>query len=212
MDGNRRFAKAQGMMPWEGHALGKEKLVEVLRWAKDVGIEHLICYAFSTENWSRPEEEIKAIRSILITALTGDLRQFIDEGVALRFVGERERFDAKLRALMDEAEEKTKEGAQTLSIALSYGGRAEIVAAASKAAQGGEITEATLANNLWTAGIPDPELIIRTGGQRRLSNFLLWQSAYTELYFTDVFWPAFSRNDFDAALNFYQSTKRNFGK
>lgn len=212
MDGNRRFAKARGLEPWEGHAAGKAKLKEALSWGKNKGLTHLICYAFSTENWNRPKEEVDAIEALLIEGLTTEIDELIEKGVRLQFVGDRSRYSKEVISLMEQAEAKTHDGQLTLAIALSYGGRAEIVAAANAAAKEGVITETSLSTHLWTAGIPEPELIIRTGGQRRLSNFLLWQSAYSELFFIDALWPEFTEEDFTAALTFYADIKRNFGK
>jgi undecaprenyl diphosphate synthase len=211
MDGNRRWAKEHGVPTYQGHAAGKQKLREVLHWARDAGVAHIICYAFSTENWNRPVEEVRAIEELLIEGLKHEVDELAAEGVRIQFIGERVRFSEETQALMQHAEQVTHSNARTLGVALSYGGRAELAQAAESARAKGVITEESLANHLWTAGIPDPDLILRTGGQQRLSNFLLWQAAYSELWFTDTFWPAFTHNEFLKALDDYAVRKRNFG-
>lgn len=212
MDGNRRWAKGRGRPTHEGHAAGKDKLKEVAEWARDVGVQHLICYTFSTENWNRSEDEVSAIENLLIQALRNEVTELAQNNVRLRFIGERERFSRETQDLMNQAEELTRANTLTLGLALSYGGRSELAYAAERARAEGPITEASLSKHLWTADIPDPDLIIRTGGQQRLSNFLLWQAAYSELWFTDTLWPDFSHEEFQTALDEYAARKRNFGK
>jgi undecaprenyl diphosphate synthase len=211
MDGNRRWAKKHELPTYKGHMAGKDTLKHVIEWASEAGVQHLICYAFSTENWTRPKEEVVAIEQLLIEGLKHEVEELAEKGIKLRFIGERGRFSEETQTLMTHAEEVTSEGRHTLGVALSYGGRAEIVQAAQCAAQSGVVSEESLAQSLWTTGIPDPELIIRTGGQERLSNFLLWQSAYSELWFTDTLWPDFSKEEFLKALVDFEGRKRNFG-
>lgn len=213
MDGNRRWAKARGLLPWEGHAAGRIKLKEVAQWFQKAGTKTLICYAFSTENWNRSPEEIDAIQKLIISALVEEAPELKKNNIKLRIIGERKKFSPETQAHITEAEHIADAGEFTLVIALSYGGRSEIIHAVNEllVKDFEVITEENLQRALWTHSLPDPDLIIRTGGQQRLSNFLLWQSAYSELWFTDTLWPDFSQEDFDRALTFYDTTKRNFG-
>jgi undecaprenyl diphosphate synthase len=212
MDGNRRYARERGLATIEGHKAGYEKLKEVLPWVRDAGITDLIVYAFSTENWKRAPEEIEGLMG-LARLLAQDFGSRANQGARIRFVGDVGAFPEDIAALMRRIERDTADsGPLTLAIAASYGGRAEIVRAARALVSGGiEITEASLARVLDTQGMMDPDIIIRTGGEQRLSNFLLWQSAYSELFFLDVLWPAFRREDLDAVLAGYAARKRNFG-
>lgn len=214
MDGNRRWAAARGLPTLEGHRAGFETLKEVARWSKDVGVETTIFYAFSTENWKRSPEEVSYLMELFEWALVNEFKKIMDENARVRFIGERTRFSPKVKDLMERVE--TDSAANTggnLVIAVSYGGRAEIVAAAEVVAkQGGVITEESFAAALWTAGIPDPDIVVRTGGEKRLSNFLPWQSTYSELFFSDTLWPDYSKEEFDALLAEYAARRRNFGK
>jgi len=210
MDGNRRWAKAQGLEPWEGHRQGGEVFKESVRWAHERQIPHVVYYAFSTENWKRSETEV----TVLLGLFRELLADFAD-GVRVRIIGRREDFSADLVAEMErvERESAAQEDIQTtVWVALSYGGRAEIVAAVNEAVQQGkEVTEETFAQLLWTAELPDPDLIVRTSGEQRLSNFLTWKSVYSELLFIDKHWPTLTRDDFDAMVTEYQKRERRVG-
>lgn len=213
MDGNRRWAKTRGLPKLEGHRAGSEKLKETVRLVRAHAIAHLVVYAFSTENWNRESSEVSYLMDLFRELIEKEMRELGEEGIRIRFVGQRERFSKELQQLMSEREEETKQNtAVTVWICLSYGGRAEIVAAANKAAQEGLVTEETLAKNLWTAGMPDPDLIIRTGGEKRLSNFLPWQTVYSELFFTESFWPDFREEEFDAIITEFAARERRHGK
>jgi undecaprenyl diphosphate synthase len=214
LDGNRRWAKAKGLSKLEGHRAGIETLKKTARFVRDSGIKHLIVYAFSTENWNRDKNEVSYLMDLFREAIQKEMSELGKENVRVRFVGQRERFSEDLQQSMDKIENKTaKNEAITLWVCLSYGGRAEIVAAANAAVgQSDLITEETLAKNMWTAGMPDPDIIIRTGGEKRLSNFLLWQSAYSELFFTDTFCPDFNKEEFDSILVEFATRERRNGK
>lgn len=212
MDGNRRWAKSQGLSVAEGHTAGFEKLKEVLGWAKQRGIENCVLYAFSTENWKRSEAEVSHLLNIF-RMLTKELDDQLGTEVRIRFAGDITRFPEDLQDSIASIEERTRDrGPFTCMVGLSYGGRAELVAAAQKMVdEGGEVTEERMANALWTAGFPDPDLIIRTSGEMRLSNFLPWQSVYSELFFPKTHWPALTESEFDAILAEFRARKRNFG-
>ncbi len=214
LDGNRRWAKEQGLPALEGHRAGMKNFKNAVRFIRESGVSHLIVYAFSTENWNRVPAEVSYLMDLFLESIQKEMRELGREGVRIRFAGQRERFSAGLRQAMDDAEEETRgNGTFTLWVCLSYGGRAEIVAAARAAvASGGEITEETLADHLWTAGMPDPDIIIRTSGEKRLSGFLPWQSVYSELFFTDTKWPAFSKEEFNAILAEFAQRERRRGK
>jgi len=213
LDGNRRWAKERGLPTFEGHRAGMENLKTAVRFVRESGVKHLVVYAFSTENWNRKEEEVAYLMDLFRESIQKQMKALGKEGVRIRFVGQRERFSDNLRQAMDEVEEETKgNDSLTLYVCLSYGGRAEIVAAANAAAASGEITEDSLAENLWTAGMPDPDIIIRTSGEKRLSGFLPWQSVYSELFFTDTFCPAFTKEEFDAILAEFAKRERRHGK
>lgn len=213
MDGNRRWAKEHSLSKLEGHRYGYERATECVRWARDCGVKHFALYAFSTENWNRESAEVSYLMDLFYESMKKQMRELGKEGVRIRFAGQRERFSKDLQQAMDDTEKETAQNtAITLWVCLSYGGRAEIVAAANAAAAGGEITENSLAEHLWTAGMPDPDIIIRTSGEKRLSGFLPWQAVYSELFFTDTFWPDFSKKEFDAILAEYAQRERRRGK
>ncbi len=214
MDGNRRWAKETGVMSLEGHRAGAEKIKEAAGWARDAGVQTLICYTFSTENWHRPEREVSYLMDLLESFLKKETAFLKKEGIRLRVVGEREKFSPRLRLLMEVVEKETAAGARhTLVLALSYGGRAEILAAANRAIAAGErVDETSFKKYFWTEGIADPDLIIRTGGERRLSGFLPWQGVYSELFFVDTKWPAFSKEEFLNILNEYGTRERRMGR
>lgn len=216
MDGNRRWAKGQGLSTVEGHTEGYKKLQEVVRWTRDAGIPHLIAYAFSIENWQRSKEEVGYLMKLFRSILEDEVQKMSAERIRVCFAGDRSMFDAHMQDLMKRAEEDTAKTAYdiTLCFALSYGGRAEIVAAANTLLKEGvpRITEESFAQKLWTYPLPDPDIIIRTGGEKRLSGFLTWQSIYSELFFVDSFWPAFTKEEFNAVLAEFSERERRRGK
>ncbi|MFZ2555248.1 MAG: polyprenyl diphosphate synthase [Minisyncoccia bacterium] len=214
LDGNRRWAKEKGLPSLEGHRRGFELLKDAARWVRDRGVPHLAVFAFSTENWNRTAEEVSYLMDIFRDAIRDSSDELGKEGIRVRFIGERERFADDIKKGIVEAEEKTKENTKmTLWICLSYGARAEIVAAAQAAsAHDGMLTEELLRQHFWSAEMPDPDIIIRTGGARRLSNFLLWQAAYSELFFIEPFWPDFSEKILDEILAEYAERERRMGK
>lgn len=215
MDGNRRWAKQRLLPTVAGHQRGLDTLKKMTLAARDRGISHVVVYAFSTENWKRSEEEVTfmldLIRERFGSGLTDELGR---EGVRIRVIGQHEKFPEDIQRIFADSESATAHNDRiTLWICASYGGRAEIVAAAKALERAHEaITEESLAGALWSAGMPDPDIIIRTGGQRRLSNFLLWQSTYSELFFLDTYWPDLDEHMLDDVLKEFAQRKRNFGK
>ena len=208
-DGNGRWAQQRGLSVAEGHEAGADTVKARLRDAVDLGIRELTVYSFSTENWSRSPEEVAALMAMFSERILGETPELHEEGVRMRFVGRREGVDPELVQQMEWAEAETAANEViTLFVAFNYGGRAEIVDAAARFEGGGEEDFAKL---LYAPEMHDPELVIRTSGEQRLSNYLLWQSAYSELYFTDVLWPDFSRADLEAALEEYSARSRRFG-
>ena len=214
IDGNRRWAKERGLPTFEGHRRGADTIENIARAARDMHIQHMALYVFSTENWRRAEEEVSYLMKLFELLIREHVARLSKESVAVRFVGQRERFSPRMQALMDDAEKKSPhEAALTLWVCLSYGGRAEIVAAANAAtATGRAITEESLQEHLWTVGMPEPDLIIRTGGEKRLSNFLTWQSVYSELFFVDKYWPDFTEDDLKNILDEYGRREKRLGK
>lgn len=215
MDGNRRWAKTRGLPPFEGHRAGYKKIEEMLNWCRDAGIKILTLFAFSTENWQRPKEEVDFLMKLFLLALTRDIKKLHKNKVRVRIIGRREGLPEKLKEAIKKSEELTKNnGGGTLNLAINYGGRPELADAFKKIAKNPpeEITEETISQNLYTAGLPDPDLIIRTSGEQRLSGFLTWQSAYSELLFINHHWPEFSKEDFDAALADFANRQRRFGR
>ncbi|MBP6860311.1 MAG: di-trans,poly-cis-decaprenylcistransferase [Candidatus Pacebacteria bacterium] len=216
MDGNRRYAKERGMTSYEGHRLGVEKIKELVRWAREAGLKEVILYGFSTENWNRAPEEVAYLMKLFETTFGGDdLRAIEEEGFRVRFIGERHRLPASLKKRMEEAEMRTEGNmAGTILIALSYGGRAEILAAVNKllAEGAGEVDEKSFRDAMWSAGTLDPDIIIRTGGDQRLSNFLPWQSVYSELFFTKTYWPGFTKEEFDSIIETFGKRERRHGR
>jgi undecaprenyl diphosphate synthase len=213
LDGNRRWAKERGLPTLEGHRAGMAALKTAVRFIGARGVKHLIVYAFSTENWNRAPEEVSYLMELFAATIRKEMTELGTEGVRTRFVGQRERFSPTLQAAMSELEKDTAANdSLTLWVCLSYGGRAEITAAAKAAAADGAITEESISRHLWTAGMPDPDLIIRTGGEQRLYNFLPWQSTYSELFFPDIFWPDFSVGTFNSILAEFASRERRHGK
>ncbi len=217
MDGNGRWAQIRGLPRFEGHKKGVETVKEVVRAASDFGVKVLSLYAFSLENWMRPEEEVSVIMELLKTTLEEEFLDFMRKGIRFRVVGNRDKLSQGIRALIEAVEEGTADNkGMVLQCALSYGGRDEIIRALKKAMTlkitSDGITEECIGSLLDTAGLPDPDLIIRTSGEQRLSNFLLWQSAYAEFYFTNVLWPDFTRDNLLEAINEYQMRDRRFGR
>ena len=218
MDGNGRWAKKRGLPRTAGHARGAETFRSLATYCKDIGIEYLTVYAFSTENWKRPEEEVSAIMGLLEKYLYEALARMERDRVKMRFFGDVSPLPPKLRDLIARTNEVSGryEGCQ-VNVCLNYGGRDEILRAAegcARALANGEIKaldEARFSEQLWSKGVPDPELVIRPGGELRLSNFLLWQAAYAELYFTDILWPDMKTRDIDAAIAWYQQRNRRHG-
>lgn len=213
MDGNRRWAKSRGLPVFEGHNEGYKKLQEIARTARNAGIPHLAAYTFSMENWQRSPEEVEHLMKLFRTVLESETKKLIDERVRVRFVGDRSRFSEDMREMMKRMEEATEKSYEiTLNLLMSYGGRAEIIAAASAATADAEITEESFSRHLWTAGMPDPDIVIRTGGEKRLSGFLPWQTVYSELFFSDTLWPDFTKEEFGAILDEFSMRERRRGK
>lgn len=220
MDGNGRWAQSRGLPRTAGHRRGVDAARATVDTAARLGVRYLTLFAFSSENWKRPAAEISDLMGLLRRFLTAEMDRLRENGVRLKVIGERTQLPRDIVRLIAEGERATASNQQlTLMIALSYGGRADLVAAARRLAAravAGEITpetidEALLAGSLETAGIPDPDLLIRTGGEKRISNFLIWPLAYTELVFLDLLWPDFSPQDFEAALGEYGRRERRYG-
>lgn len=215
LDGNRRWAKENGLPKLEGHRVGLlETLRKTVRFVHARGIKHLAVFMFSTENWNREAGEVAYLMDLFRESIQKEMKELQEENVQIRFAGQRERFAHDLQEAMDTIERDTAHNTGiTLWACLSYGGRAEIVHAANEAVKAGlPITEESLAAHLWTAGMPDPDIIIRTSGEERLSGFLTWQSVYSELFFTNTKWPDFSEQEFDALLAEYADRERRHGK
>jgi undecaprenyl diphosphate synthase len=213
MDGNGRWAASRGLTVADGHRAGSRALRPVVETALDLGVASLTVYAFSTENWTRPVEEVEALMEIFGETIDRELEDLAAQGVRTRFVGRRDRAPDWLRAKMAELEEATVDKTRlSLWIAFDYGGRAELVEAARRIAEDGvDVDEATFAQYLYAPDMPDPDLVIRTSGELRVSNFLLWQSAYAEFVFTETLWPDFGPDEFRAAIEDYASRRRRFG-
>ncbi|MEM0929921.1 MAG: isoprenyl transferase [Pseudomonadota bacterium] len=220
MDGNGRWAEAKGVSRLDGHRAGVEAARRAVEAARDEGIRTVTLYSFSTENWSRPDWEVRHLMGLLRHFFRDDLGRLAKEGVRVRILGDHENLPPDIRSLVDEAEASTQDNDQfTLQIAFNYGGRDEIVRAAAKivakaacgALQPEDVTEEALSAHLDTSGVPDPDLIVRTSGEVRISNFLLWQAAYAEFVFLDVLWPDFGAAHLRAAIEEYQSRERRYG-
>lgn len=213
MDGNGRWAQKRGMPRSYGHSVGAETFYRIAEHCRKIGIRYMTVYAFSTENWKRPPEEVRAIMDILENYINKFAAVTEKENIHLRFVGNLSVFSPELREKMERIDRETAHHSFHLSIAMNYGGREELVHACKELiAQGKQdVTEADIAAHLYTAGCPDPDLIVRTGGDTRTSNFLLWQSAYAEYCFTDVLWPDFGESDVDAAVAAFYARNRRFG-
>lgn len=221
MDGNGRWAKKRLLNRVKGHEKGSETVRTIVRTSREIGIRYLTLYAFSTENWQRPQVEVTALMSLLKKFLKSEQSEMLENNIRLRTIGETGRLPADVRSALEETMQLTSanDGMQ-LTLALSYGGRSEIVrmtkSLAAKAAAGAlpadDIDEAVIAGHLYTQGMPDPDLMIRTSGEMRISNFLLWQIAYAEIFVTDTLWPDFSREEYLRILEAFKSRDRRFGK
>jgi undecaprenyl diphosphate synthase len=214
MDGNRRWAKLHNLPTTQGHASGYSTLKDMLHWARESGVHNVVAYAFSDENWKRSKEEVDFLLSLMTKVIEEEFTYFIEQKVRVVFAGSLEKFPGGLRASMKKLEDATKEFTDfNLVLAVSYGGRSEIVSACNRClAEGKEsLTEKDISSHLYTAHIPDPDLIIRTSGEMRLSGFLLWQVAYSELFFTQTLWPDFSKEEFLSIIEEYHSRERRLG-
>ncbi|MBP3881331.1 MAG: isoprenyl transferase [Lachnospiraceae bacterium] len=220
MDGNGRWAKKRGLPRTAGHAQGARVVEQILEDADHMGIRYLTVYAFSTENWSRPDSEVKALMNLLRTYMKTSLAKCARNNVRIRVIGDKSRLDSDLQASIANLEKETASNTGIgFQIAINYGSRDEIVRALRKAAQRvkdselnpEDITEDMISDGLDTAGIPDPDLLIRTGGEERISNFLLWQTAYSELYFCDAAWPDFNKAELEKAVDAFNNRERRYG-
>ncbi|WP_114391777.1 isoprenyl transferase [Oleisolibacter albus] len=220
MDGNGRWAKARGLPRTAGHKKGVEAVRTALTAAQELGVRYLTLYSFSTENWSRPQDEVSALMQLLRFYLRGEIASLHKNNVRVRIIGERSRLSADIQSMVEHAETLTAGNTGlTLVLALSYGGRPELVTATrriAEAVQSGrlaldDIDDSVVSSHLFTAGIPDPDLVIRTSGEKRISNFLLWQMAYAELVFLDTLWPDFSKRDLEDAIEEFHRRDRRYG-
>lgn len=221
MDGNGRWAKKHLLSRIKGHEKGADAVRAIVRACREIGIAHLTLYAFSTENWQRPKSEVDALMALLIKFLKSEQKELAENDIRLHVIGQKERLPGKVQQALREAMDLTRENsALQLNLALSYGSRAEIVCMAQELARkskSGEmdpdaINADVVAEHLYTKDIPDPDLLIRTSGEMRISNFLLWQIAYTEIYVTPTYWPDFGKEEFYEILKDYQQRKRRFGR
>lgn len=216
MDGNGRWALARGLPRLAGHRAGTENLRRIITACVEFGIKYLTIYAFSTENWGRPREEVEGLMHILEDVIDRELAELNKEGVQLRHIGRLERLDPKLQEKVLEAIELTRENSKlVLNVAFNYGGRDEIIYAIQRMIQDGlhaeDVTSDLVGRYLFTAGVPDPDMIIRTSGELRVSNFLIWQGAYSEWYITSTYWPDFGKEEFRKALDTYARRDRRYG-
>lgn len=218
MDGNGRWAQARHLPRLAGHRAGAEALDRAMHLCRDAGVEFLTVYAFSTENWRRSKAEVSGLMALLSTYIANKADELVANSVRFRVIGRRGDLSARLQREIAALEERTRDGAFTLVVALSYGGRDEIVRAAGRLVQArmssgdsAAVTEEEFGALLDTTGIPDPDLIVRSSGELRLSNFLLWQAAYAEFFFTQTLWPDFGKEDFDAALEAFAKRERRMG-
>lgn len=221
MDGNRRWAKSKGLPTFAGHEKGYEVMKNTVEWAKDLGVKNIIFFAFSEENWKRTEEEVSYLMGLIRRMLAEETKDAIENKVRLKYIGDLSKFSDDIARGMKDAEEKTEHcDAITVAIAVSYGGRQEIVRAINKMiadglpAKAGKkgITIEDMNAYVDTADMPDPDIIIRTSGEQRLSGFLTWQSVYSELFFTNTLWPDFSREEFGSIVDEYSNRERRLGK
>lgn len=220
MDGNGRWAKKRGLPRKAGHTEGARTFRKITRYCSEIGIKYLTVYAFSTENWKRPEDEVGALMKLFKSYLEEAISDFKDDDIVVRFIGDKSGFSPELQALMDENEESSKNRpGMVLNIAMNYGSRDEIVRAVrqiseevrSGALRPEDVSEQLISDRLYTAGQPDPDLIIRPSGEYRISNFMLWQAAYTEFVIMNKLWPDFTKADLDEALRIYSQRNRRYG-
>lgn len=214
MDGNGRWAKKRGLERIEGHRKGAEVADAASHWCADLGIRYVTLYAFSTENWRRPKEEVEFLFELMLLYISSKVGSMLEEGVRMRFMGRLNELPPKLGDFVFQIENKTSMGKKLdVIVALNYGGRAEIVDAVNEILKIGkeQISEEDIAMNLYLPDVPEPDLIIRTSGEERLSNFLTWQSVYSELFFTGTLWPDFTKEEFHRAVDDYSKRKRRFG-
>ena len=221
MDGNGRWAKNRGLPRHAGHRAGVKSARRLVEYMAEVGVEYVTLFAFSSENWQRPRDEVRALMTLFAEVLKRETADLNENQVRLRFVGDRQSLGRKLASRIDDAEALTRNNTRlNVTIAMAYGGRWDILQATRQLAaevergalEAGSITETLLAERLGTADLPDPDLLIRTGGEQRISNFLLWQAAYAELFFSPTLWPDFGDADVDAALEFFTARQRRYGR
>ena len=215
MDGNGRWAMKQGMNRVNGHVEGVNSVRDVLEISTDIGVKHLTIYVFSKENWNRPEFEVNSLMSLLVNTIAKEINSLMERNIRVQLIGEIQDLPEKAgQSIVNIIAETENNTGMTLQLAISYSGREEIINAVNSIIQSGkkDITEEDFSRYLYTAALPDPELLIRTGGEFRVSNFLLWQIAYTEFYITDTLWPEFTKFDFLQAIDSYQNRERRFGK
>jgi len=211
MDGNGRWAKAHHLPRVVGHQRGVEAVRRLVRACKGLGLDCLTLYAFSSENWKRPDEEISDLMNLMRKFIKSDLPEFVANDVRLKIIGDYKALAPDIVAMLEDALAQTSKGGTTLAVALNYGSQQEIAKAAAKAAEEGEVTPEAIERHLYTAELPPLDLLIRTSGEVRLSNFLLWQAAYTEMYFTEVLWPDFTPEHLQDALASFAGRERRFG-
>ncbi|MFA6252725.1 MAG: polyprenyl diphosphate synthase [Patescibacteria group bacterium] len=216
IDGNRRWAKAHNLPTLEGHRVGSDKVKEIAEYALAKGVKILTIFAFSTENWKRSEEEVNYLFKLFSTFLDKETNNLAEKGIKLQILGDKTRFSTDLQRAIANSEEKTTEVKKgILNLCVNYGGRDEIINAVKNIIKNkipaSEITEELFSKNLYTSNLPDPDFIIRTSGEQRLSGFLTWQSVYSELYFVKKMWPEFTKDDFDEALLEFSNRQRRFG-
>jgi undecaprenyl diphosphate synthase len=213
MDGNGRWAKSLNLPRSAGHEAGALSVKKIVERCVELGVQYLTLYSFSTENWGRPQEEIESLMALLVQKLVTEVPELVEKGVSLRHYGRRDRFAPEIMQALDEAVVSTAQGTRlTLGLALDYSGRSELLHAVTQLVQDDvEITEENIEKRLYTSGVPDPDLLIRTAGEMRISNFLLWQIAYSEIYVTDQCWPDFDGDSLDVAIAQYEGRKRTFG-
>lgn len=218
MDGNRRWAREQGVPTYEGHRMGYEKMKDTIRWAKEAGVQNIIFYCFSVENWNRAEKEINYLMDLFRFALYGGLESLIRNEIRVKVVGDISRLSPDLQNMIKKVEGETANFKTTIVLAISYGGRVEIINAVKKLAEQKtkeeimSLSEEDFSKYLYTKDIPDPDLIIRTSGEKRLSGFLPWQSVYSEFFFLDTNWPALSKEEFLGVLEEFNLRQRRHGK
>lgn len=215
MDGNGRWAKKRSLPRTAGHAAGSKNFKDIARYCNKIGLKYLTVYAFSTENWKRPKDEVDNIMRIFKEYLE-DAKNFKDENIKVQFIGDRSVLSPEIQRLMKESEDASQDATGLhLNIAINYGGRDEIVSAVKNIIKSGlnaeDITEQTISDNLYTSGQPDPDFIIRPSGEYRLSNYLIWQAAYSEYWFSDILWPDFKPKDLDKAIDEFNRRNRRFG-